>query len=66
MTARLAQMIDTNEAARLLKSNVLTIHRLAREGYLPHIRAGVGRRYYFRRCVIELFAAHRDELPFLV
>ena len=53
------EVINAEEAARLLGVDVLQVRRLAQKGGLPAFRLPGGRKYKFFRSEVEAYSAHR-------
>lgn len=53
------EVINAEEAARLLGVDVLQVRRLAQKGGLPAYRLPGGRKYKFFRSEVEAYSAYR-------
>lgn len=57
------EVINAEEAARLLGVDVLQVRRLAQKGGLPAYRLPGGRKYKFFRSEVEAYSAFRAVEP---
>lgn len=57
------EVINAEEAARLLGVDVLQVRRLAQKGGLPAYRLPGGRKYKFFRSEVEAYLAYRAVEP---